>query len=190
MTGPVSVYISRRDNTRKLLERRTAEIAPDCEKAIGLDQPNPKFRSDIAGSIKLACGVEHLRLASDPEGDSPEGDTRKVCPTRAPKTAQEHKALAKLLSRKVREYKGFDLLVKCLAGAYTEATGLRPTTSYSDSDALGHGPFWRLVEIVLPLTREIAVADGVKFPYPIGVEARAKKISRILSQRERAHPQG
>ena len=183
MSGPVSIYISRCNNTRELLEKRTSEISPDCEKAIGLNQSDLKFRSGIAGSIGLALAMEHLRLAGDPEGDSPKGDTRETLPE--PKTGQEIKERAKFMSRKERVYKAFDLLVKCLAGAYTQATGQRPTTSYSDSDALGHGAFWRLVEIVLPVACEVAVADGIEFPYPPGIEARAKKIARILTKRKK-----
>ena len=182
MSGPVSIYISRRNNTLKLLERRTAEISPDCERAIGLNQPNDKFRSDIAGSISLACGAESLRLAGDPKGDSPEGDTRETLPE--PKTGQEIKERAKFMSRKELRLKAFDLLVKCLANAYWDATGERPRTHYNESKAQGGGAFWSFVEIVLPVASEVAIADGIKFPYPPAIEAREKKIRRILEARE------
>jgi len=183
--GPVSVFITRRNNTHDLVKRRTSEIASDCEKVIGLNQPDLKFRSDIAGSIDLAISMEHVRLAGDPEGDSPHGDTREVLPTVAPVTAQEHKDRAKSLSRKEREYKAFDLLVKCLAGAYAEAAGQHPAVTYNDSYEQGYGSFWHLMQIVLPVASEVAEADGIQFPQPPSESARAQKIKRILKERRK-----
>ena len=182
MSGPVSIYISRRNNTRELLEQRTSEISPDCEKAIGLNQPDLKFRSDIAGSISLAIAMEHFRLAGNPEGDSPAGNTRKVVPPRVPpETAQDYEDGLKLLRRKERKLKAFDLLVKCLAGAYTAATGQRPTATNEQ----GYGKFWRLIEIVLAVTSEIAEAEGIRFPLPNSPSARAKQIQRLLKERKK-----
>src|SRR5207248_7246484 len=130
-----SAYISRRSNTHELLERRTSEISPDCEKAIGLNQPDLKFRSDIAGSISLAVAMEHYRLAGDPEGDSPAGNIRKTAVHKVPpETAQDHKDALKLLLRKEAKLTAFNLLVKCLAGAYTAATGQRPPVPTYNSD--------------------------------------------------------
>ena len=84
-----------------------------------------------------------------------------MLPTTPPETIEEYKALNKLLFQKERQYKAFDLLVKSLAGAYWHATGEHPTTSYSESDAQGHGAFWRMVELVLPVASEIALGAGV-----------------------------
>jgi hypothetical protein len=173
----VSVYTSRPTNAQKVLQERVSEIASDCEKAIGLDQSSPEFRLDIVGSIGLACGHASFQSAGDASRD--------VLFTEPPVTVQQHKEGTKLLSRKERKYEAFDLLVKCLAGAYTKATGRRPTVSYSDDYEQGYGEFWLLMEIVLAIGLEVAEADGIRFPQPNTPSARAKKIARILEGRKR-----
>jgi hypothetical protein len=73
----------------------------------------------------------------------------------------------------------FNLLVKSLASAYWQATGRRPNATYNDSYEQGYSPFWRLVEIVLPV-----VAEVTAIPQPPTPAARAKQITRILKPRK------
>ena len=186
MKGPAISVVSYWDDagTGELIERRSAEIFEDCERAVKLDRPDPLFRSRIVGTIKLCCSHERSRIESQrilltlPTGTTHQGANNDFMETSLP----ELNALAKSASRKRRTLTAFDLLVKSLASAYWDATGRRPTAAYSEPYERRYGDFLDLVEMVLQVVAEIS--DGT-FPQPRGEATRAKKIQRILKSRSR-----
>jgi hypothetical protein len=193
-----------------------------CERAVGLDRPNPEFRAGIADAVAICIWLHAIRprryseirqefilfakraetvaLALQQLSAMLDSASRNLLLEQfaaifaeliAPSAPDHLRKLAATAERFAESLRGkdqggaprmhaFAALIRFLADAFTRATGGAGGITYSPYEERYEGPFWDLVEVVLPKVETIAEQGGRRLARPSTKGACGKYIVRVL----------